>query len=297
MLLFAALIAHALPATAGTALNTKPADVKVQLDREIQLPTGGDAASSFSGDNITTSQQIIEQQALKDKLRESEEKSARLKRMQQTLRSNDETRRERLPSGATDIARSASSIEDNFLEDKSLFPPICGCEGCRVSSNFGPRTDPVYGGSATHYGCDIAAPFQTKVYAPADGIVEDMIRSFKPNEKGQRGYGNQIVLKHRTPTGTTYLTRFGHLETVLVEKGSKVKKGQLIGTVDSTGKSTGHHLHFEVMKCKGDGGEKDDSCAKVDPSKYFDPKQTSANCKELRQQNNISEDVATPVGQ
>lgn len=187
------------------------------------------------------------------------------------------------PSPTSRRTVSSGSISDNFSENKNLFPPICGCTSCRVSSNFGPRKDPVYGGSAVHYGCDIAAARGTNVYAAADGEVLDMVGSYSPPGTGSRGkqsgYGNQVILRHRTPEGKTYLTRVGHLEKVLVSKGQKVKKGDVIATVDSTGKSTGHHLHFEVMKCKGDGGEKDDSCEKKDPSLFFDIKKVTEACE------------------
>lgn len=195
-----------------------------------------------------------------------------------------------------------TSISDNFSEDQSLFPPICGCSGCRVSSNFGPRTDPVYGGSANHFGCDIAAPGGTLVYAPADGEVLDMVNMFpspfKENRKvRQTGYGNQIILRHKTPSGTTYLTRFGHLETVLVQKGQKVRKGDPIGKVDSTGKSTGNHLHYEVMKCRGDGGEKDDSCEKKNPSHFFDTKQVAEDCGTVRRDTGAGDGSGTSTSQ
>lgn len=103
-----------------------------------------------------------------------------------------------------------------------------------MSSGYGYRRDPVYGSSKFHEGLDFAAPTGTPVFATADGIVTCAER------KG--GYGNCIDISH----GYNYLTRFGHLSQILVTEGQKVKRGEMIGKVGSTGKSTGPHLHYEV---------------------------------------------------
>ena len=103
-----------------------------------------------------------------------------------------------------------------------------------MSSGYGYRRDPVYGAQRFHEGLDFAAPSGTEVYATADGIVEIADR------KG--GYGNMIDITH----GYNYLTRYAHLSKIIVSEGDEVKRGQLIGYVGSTGKSTGPHLHYEV---------------------------------------------------
>ncbi|MBD5228292.1 MAG: M23 family metallopeptidase [Bacteroidales bacterium] len=103
-----------------------------------------------------------------------------------------------------------------------------------MSSGYGYRRDPVYGAQRFHEGLDFAAPTGTEVYATADGIVEIADR------KG--GYGNMIDITH----GYNYLTRYAHLSKIIVSEGDEVKRGQLIGYVGSTGKSTGPHLHYEV---------------------------------------------------
>lgn len=103
-----------------------------------------------------------------------------------------------------------------------------------MSSGYGTRRDPVNGDIKFHAGLDIAANSGVAVYATADGTV---------SVAGRRGgYGNCIDLDH----GYDYLTRYGHLSEILVTNGQKVKRGQLIGKVGSTGKSTGPHLHYEV---------------------------------------------------
>jgi len=103
-----------------------------------------------------------------------------------------------------------------------------------MSSGYGYRRDPVYGSSKFHEGLDFAASIGTPVFATADGIVTCAER--------RGGYGNCIDISH----GYNYLTRFGHLSKILVEEGQKVKRGEMIGKVGSTGKSTGPHLHYEV---------------------------------------------------
>ena len=103
-----------------------------------------------------------------------------------------------------------------------------------VSSGYGYRVDPVYGGTKYHAGLDFAAPYGTPVYATADGKV---------TEAGPSGaYGNMIDIDH----GFNYLTRFGHLSKICVKPGDEVTRGDKIGEVGSTGKSTGPHLHYEV---------------------------------------------------
>lgn len=116
-------------------------------------------------------------------------------------------------------------------------PPLMTSPGnFRLSSSFGVREDPVYGGAARHAGQDFAAKKGTPVYVTGDGVVEST--SFQ-----YRGYGNQVVVDH----GYGYKTRYAHLNTIDVHEGMKVSRGDRIGTVGSTGKSTGSHLHYEVI--------------------------------------------------
>ena len=103
-----------------------------------------------------------------------------------------------------------------------------------MSSGYGYRVDPIYGASKFHEGLDFAAAKGTDVFATGDGIVTLASR--------EAGYGNCIDIDH----GYNYLTRYAHLSEILVKPGESVKRGQLIGKVGSTGKSTGPHLHYEV---------------------------------------------------
>jgi murein DD-endopeptidase MepM/ murein hydrolase activator NlpD len=106
----------------------------------------------------------------------------------------------------------------------------------RVSSRFGMRVHPITGQQRMHSGMDIAAPTGTPVRAAAGGVV-----SFA----GSRGgYGNTVIVDH--PDGTQ--TLYAHKHTLGVQVGESVRAGQTIGTVGSTGQSTGPHLHFEVRR-------------------------------------------------
>ena len=103
-----------------------------------------------------------------------------------------------------------------------------------MSSGYGYRVDPIYGSSKFHEGLDFAASKGTDVFATGDGKVKIAGR--------EKGYGNCVDIDH----GYNYLTRYAHLSEILVHPGEEVKRGQLIGKVGSTGKSTGPHLHYEV---------------------------------------------------
>ena len=103
-----------------------------------------------------------------------------------------------------------------------------------MSSGYGWRVDPIYGSSKFHEGLDFAASKGTDVFATGDGKVNIAGR--------EKGYGNCIDIDH----GYNYVTRYAHLSEILVKPGEEVKRGQLIGKVGSTGKSTGPHLHYEV---------------------------------------------------
>lgn len=102
------------------------------------------------------------------------------------------------------------------------------------TSGFGTRTDPFRGTAAFHSGVDLAGPDHAKVMATQDGRVE--FAGWKT------AYGNVVDIKHEYGFGT----RYAHLERVLVQPDQLVKKGQVIGIQGSTGRSTGHHLHYEV---------------------------------------------------
>jgi murein DD-endopeptidase MepM/ murein hydrolase activator NlpD len=104
-----------------------------------------------------------------------------------------------------------------------------------ISSYYGGRIDPFTHKIRIHRGIDFVGPKYTKIYATGDGIVT--LAKYSRN-----GYGNEVVISH----GFGYSTRYAHLSKILVKEGEQVKRGQLIGKMGSTGRSTGTHLHYEV---------------------------------------------------
>ncbi len=122
---------------------------------------------------------------------------------------------------------------DNYLQIFNALPlgrPVPGS----ISSKFGHRTDPLNGKKAFHTGVDMCGRNGQKIVATANGVV---VRSFFNGS-----YGRYVEIRH----GNGYSTRFAHMKKLLVKRGDKIKRGQTIGTVGSSGRSTGPHLHYEV---------------------------------------------------
>ncbi len=112
-------------------------------------------------------------------------------------------------------------------------PTLWPVEG-RVTSSFGEREDPFNGEGAFHAGMDISAPTGTPIRATADGLVD--------SAETANGYGRQVILDH----GHGIRTVYGHMAKMVVLAGQHVTRGQIIGYVGQTGRSTGPHLHYEV---------------------------------------------------
>ena len=135
----------------------------------------------------------------------------------------------------THTQRSAQLEE--FYRDQTLVlastPSIWPVRGY-LSAGFGNRKDPFTGQRDFHSGIDISTPIGTRIFAPADGVILSTAT--------QGAYGNSIVVDH----GYGVVTRYGHLDAYAVRAGQRVRRGDLIGFVGSTGRSTGPHLHYEV---------------------------------------------------
>ncbi|MCB1158343.1 MAG: LysM peptidoglycan-binding domain-containing M23 family metallopeptidase [Leptospiraceae bacterium] len=128
-----------------------------------------------------------------------------------------------------------TKLEKSYFYGFGFSKPLIGG---RLSSNYGKRKDPFSEKQTFHGGIDLAAKKGTAVYASAEGKV------LLAQKKG--GYGKLIILSHKLG----YESRYGHLSKILVKPGEKIRRGQKIGEVGSTGKSTGPHLHFEVRRNK-----------------------------------------------
>jgi len=128
--------------------------------------------------------------------------------------------------------------KEKWLASIPAIQPILNKDLTRISSYFGIRYDPVYKGiKKMHEGIDFTAPVGTDIRATGEGTVKII-------ENSRRGYGNMIVIDH----GFGYTTVYAHLSKILVKKGQKIKRGEIIGKVGNTGKSVGPHLHYEVRR-------------------------------------------------
>jgi murein DD-endopeptidase MepM/ murein hydrolase activator NlpD len=118
--------------------------------------------------------------------------------------------------------------------NRARIPSIWPIDTGEITDTYGGRRDPFGGGSEFHSGQDIRAPRGTPIYASANGVLT--LAGWK------NGYGNTVVVDH----GNGLTTLYGHLSKVEATLGQEVKRGDLLGLVGSTGRSTGPHLHYEV---------------------------------------------------
>ena len=146
---------------------------------------------------------------------------------------------EQLSKRAGDMASCIPAIPP-VVPDKKIY---------RLSSRFGYRSDPFSGKTKRHSGVDFALKPGNPIYATGDGVVEKVSFEFF-------GYGNSVVINH----GFGYKTRYAHLKSIGVVEGMKVKRGECIGESGNSGRSSGPHLHYEVIY-------KDKH---VNPSNYYD---------------------------
>lgn len=123
---------------------------------------------------------------------------------------------------------------EQSTETSASIPSRQPVDDVRLTSSFGTRSDPFNGRARMHQGIDIPGPIGTPIYATADGIVR---RAGWAN-----GYGNLVEINH----GNGLETRYAHLSKLVAQPNERVRRGQLIGLMGSTGRSTGSHLHYEV---------------------------------------------------
>ena len=134
------------------------------------------------------------------------------------------------------LQKDLSILEEKFVAQSHLLsstPSIAPVRGI-LTDGFGGRSDPFTGEAGQHNAVDISSAMGQSVRSPADGIVV--------KAEWANGYGNVIYVSH----GYGYSTRYGHLSSFAVRPGQRVKRGDILGTVGSTGRSTGPHLHYEV---------------------------------------------------
>lgn len=138
--------------------------------------------------------------------------------------------------------------KEHLLASTPAIQPVSNQDLSRIASGFGYRIDPVYKTVKMHAGLDFAAPQGTPIYATANGRIT------LAGNAGD-GYGNHVIINH----GYGYQTLYGHMVKVKAKIGQTVNRGEVIGWVGSTGKSTGPHCHYEVHK----------NGNKIDPVYFF----------------------------
>lgn len=166
-----------------------------------------------------------------------------------TMRMDVLTKMSYVQSKSFDEVAQLSKRAGDMASCIPAIPPINPGSKYRLSSSFGYRKDPITGRSARHQGVDFATDSGNPIYVTGDGVVESVKFEFF-------GYGNQVVIDH----GFGYKTRYAHMRNIGVVEGMKVKRGECIGESGNSGKSTGPHLHYEVIY-RG---------SPVNPSNYYD---------------------------
>jgi murein DD-endopeptidase MepM/ murein hydrolase activator NlpD len=151
-------------------------------------------------------------------------------------------------SRSFDEVISLARNKTQMLASIPAIQPVANEKLTRIASGFNYRIHPIYKIKHFHTGIDFAAPRGTDIFATGDGVVRVVDRE-------SRGYGFHIVIDH----GFGYQTLYGHMSKFSVQLGQKVKRGDVIGEVGSTGTSTAPHLHYEVIK----NGEK------INPINFF----------------------------
>jgi murein DD-endopeptidase MepM/ murein hydrolase activator NlpD len=134
-----------------------------------------------------------------------------------------------------DNIASLIKTQDVKLASLPAIQPVSNKQLNRIASGYGMRIDPVYGTPKMHKGLDFTAPQGTPIYATGNGVV-------KVAGSTGNGFGNHVVINH----GYGYETLYGHMYRIKARQGQRIKRGEVIGWVGSTGKSTGPHCHYEV---------------------------------------------------
>jgi len=167
---------------------------------------------------------------------------------QLTLQLDNLKHRLKMQRQSYDTLQQMVMSKEKMLAAIPAIQPISNKNLEHIASGFGYRIDPIYKTPKMHTGLDFAAAMGTPIYATADGVV-------RTGTYDDGGYGNHVVVNH----GYGYETLYGHMVRIKVASGERVKRGQVLGWVGSTGKSTGPHLHYEVIR----------NGKKIDPVHYF----------------------------
>ena len=170
--------------------------------------------------------------------------------LERTARKVDElTKRIAVQSESLDELAKIAGNKESLINALPAIRPVKMRQGVRFSSGFGYRIHPIFKVRKLHAGVDFTAKKGTPVYATADGKI------ISNDVYGGRGFGKHLTISH----GFGYHTLYAHMDRVVKRQGQKVKRGDLIGYVGNTGRSTAPHLHYEVIR----------NGRRVNPINYF----------------------------
>lgn len=168
--------------------------------------------------------------------------------------------RVRTQNSSFDTLEHMVKSKEEMLKSIPAIQPVSDKNLNYIASGFGYRIDPIYKTVKMHTGLDFTAPIGTPIYATGNGVVSTA-------EFDAGGYGNNVVIDH----GYGYETLYGHMSKIKVRVGQRVKRGEVIGWIGNSGKSTGPHCHYEVIK----NGQK------VDPIHFFFSDLTAAEYERM----------------
>jgi len=165
-----------------------------------------------------------------------------------------------IQSKSLDEIELLAKNKESLLSSIPSIQPVNSSDLRRMASGYGYRIDPFTKARRMHFGMDFSAPRGTEIYATGDGTVTRA-------DSRAAGFGKHVRIDH----GFGYVTIYAHLESFKVVKGDKVKRGETIGTVGSTGRSVAPHLHYEIVK---DG-------VKINPINFYSGSLSPAEFEEL----------------
>lgn len=140
-----------------------------------------------------------------------------------------------IQSKSFDTVIELAMNKEKMLACIPAIQPVALKDFNRISDYYGSRKDPFTGKRTMHHGMDFTGPEGADIFASGDGVVVESGYSFY-------GYGNRVIIDH----GYGYKTVYAHLEDIFVDEGQRVQRGDVIGSLGNTGRSTGAHLHYEV---------------------------------------------------
>lgn len=229
-----------------TVLNERVKQLEQQMD-ELENRDNNVYRSIFESSPIPDSIRTKEMENEKEvQLVQSMSESELVKSMQGQL--NNLSLRTAYQQKSYDDIDKMVKNKEKLLAAIPAIQPVSNKDLTRIASGFGGRIDPVYKIPKFHAGLDFTAPQGTPIYATADGTI-------KQSGNTGNGYGNHVIINH----GYGYETLYGHMVRTKAREGQSVKRGEVIGYVGSTGKSTGPHCHYEVHR----------NGRPVDPVYYF----------------------------